>query len=41
LGFPVLTERIGVLPPMPGGRFRVAALARLAHLTQGQRVFTL
>jgi hypothetical protein len=36
-----LTERIGLLPPMPAGPFLVAAMARLARITQGERIFTL
>jgi len=36
-----LTERIGLIRPMPAGPFMVAAMARLARVTQGERSFTL
>jgi hypothetical protein len=32
-----MTERTGLHRPMPAGRFRVAAMARLARITQGKR----
>jgi len=36
-----MTERTGLLRPMLAGRFRVAAMARLARVTQGKYFFTL
>jgi hypothetical protein len=41
LEFPGLTECTKPLRPVPTGPFTVAAMARLAHLTQGERLFTL
>jgi hypothetical protein len=36
-----MTECTGLHRPMRAGRFRVAAMARLARVTQGERFFTL
>jgi hypothetical protein len=32
-----MTERTGLRRPMRAGRFKVAAMARLARVTQGKR----
>jgi hypothetical protein len=36
-----MTECTGLRWPMLAGRFKVAAMARLARVTQGKRFFTL
>jgi len=36
-----VSECTGLLRPVRAGRFTVAAMARLARVTQGERFFTL